>query len=132
MHEQLTRSGISPGTLRSWLIAIPFLSLGLACSGTADKWTGSVDAVFRYRPGDRSTLVYEIRPGTAAEQAGLQSGDRILAVDGDDVTEAPFEAVRAAMRGPVGSVAILTIQRDNVVSDIEVERRPLREDQAED
>ena len=104
----------------------------LACSGTADKWTGSVDAVFRYRPGDRSTLVYEIRPGSAAARAGLETGDRILAVDGEDVTEAAFEVVRAAMRGPVGSFAVLTIQRDGVISDIEVERRPLREDQQQD
>jgi hypothetical protein len=53
-------------------------------------------------------------------------------VDGEDVTEAAFEVVRAAMRGPVGSFAVLTIQRDGAISDIEVERRPLREDQQQD
>lgn len=114
------------------IIACSVLGAALACSGTADKWTGSVDAVFRYRPGDRSTLVYEIRPGSAADRAGLKPGDRILAVDGEDVTESAFEAVRAAMRGPVGSFAVLTIQRDGVVSDIEIERRPLRDEQKED
>lgn len=107
------------------------LVLGLAagfaaCGASTDKWTGSVDAVFRYRPSDRSTVVHEVRPGTWSEAAGLQTGDRVLAVDGVDVTEMPFGEVRAAMRGPVGTIAVISIQRDAELLELEVERRPIK------
>jgi C-terminal processing protease CtpA/Prc len=98
-----------------------------ACSGPAAEWTGSVDAVFRYRPSDRSTVVLEIRPGTAAEKAGLRTNDRVLRIDGVDVGEAPYEEVKAAMRGPIGTVAKLAVLRDGAVVELVVERRPLRE-----
>jgi C-terminal processing protease CtpA/Prc len=99
--------------------------LALACGAGIDKWTGSVDAVFRYRPSDRSTVVHEIRPGTTSEVAGLQAGDRVLTVDGADVTELPFGAVREAMRGPVGTLAVLTVQREGEILEFKVERRPI-------
>ena len=103
-----------------------------ACGAATDKWTGSVDAVFRYRPSDRSTVVHEIRPGTWSEAAGLLPGDRVLAVDGVDVTEMPYGEVRAAMRGPVGTVAVLSVQRDAELLEIQVERRPINPTPAEE
>jgi C-terminal processing protease CtpA/Prc len=107
-------------------IVMAVLAIALtACGSGTDKWTGSVDAVFRYRPGDRSTVVHEIRPGTWSEASGLQPGDRVLAVDGVDVTEMPYGEVRAAMRGPVGTVAVLSIQREGELLEIQVERRPI-------
>lgn len=112
---------------------IVILATGLtACGSTTDKWTGSVDAVFRYRPSDRSTVVHEIRPGTWSEASGLQPGDRVLAVDGVDVTELPYGAVRAAMRGPVGTVALLSVQREGELLEIQVERRPITTTTAEE
>ncbi|MBW2276036.1 MAG: PDZ domain-containing protein [Deltaproteobacteria bacterium] len=103
-----------------------------ACGSTTDKWTGSVDAVFRYRPSDRSTVVHEIRPGTWSEASGLQPGDRVLAVDGVDVTELPYGEIRAAMRGPVGTVALLAVQREGELLEIQVERRPITTAPAEE
>jgi carboxyl-terminal processing protease len=87
-----------------------------------------VDAVFRYRPSDRTTLVHEVRPGSLGEQAGLKPGDRLLAIDGADVTDLPFERVRESLRGPVGTRVRLSIERQGELLDVELERRPLRED----
>jgi C-terminal processing protease CtpA/Prc len=103
------------------------LFLMAACGGT-DKWMGSVDAVFRYRPSDRTTVVHEVRPGSLSERAGLEPGDRLLVIDGKDVTDMPFEQVRESLRGPVGTRVRLSIQRDGELLEIEMERRPLRED----
>lgn len=108
-----------------WLLIAIMIALAAACGKTTDKWTGSVDAVFRYRPSDRSTVVHEIRPGTWSEVAGLQPGDRVLTVDGVDVTEMPYGEVRSAMRGPVGTVAVLTVQRGEELLEVRVERRPI-------
>jgi carboxyl-terminal processing protease len=112
------------GTVTAVLAAA--LAAAVACGSSTDKWTGSVDAVFRYRPADRSTVVHEVRPQSRSELAGLKAGDRVLTVDGTDVTELPYGEVRAAMRGPVGTVALLTIQREGQLIEVQIERRPIK------
>ena len=97
----------------------------VACSGAEDKWMGSVDAVFRYRPGDRSTVIHEVRPGTKSEASGLETGDRVIAVDGKEITEMSYEQVRASLRGPVGTFCVLTVERGGLEVEVRIERRPL-------
>jgi carboxyl-terminal processing protease len=115
---------MSAGRIIAPLVA---LALAMACGGT-DKWTGSVDTVFRYRPSDRTCVVHEVRQGSLSERAGLQPGDRLLAVDDTDVTDLPFEQVRESLRGPVGTRVRLSIQRGGELLEVELERRPLKED----
>ncbi|MDD5308208.1 MAG: PDZ domain-containing protein [Deltaproteobacteria bacterium] len=98
-----------------------------ACSGPAAEWTGSVDAVLRYRPSDRSTVAYKVRPGSMSEKAGMKPGDRVMRVDGVDISEAPYEEVKAALRGPIGTSARVEVQRDKKIIEILIERRPLHE-----
>jgi carboxyl-terminal processing protease len=54
-----------------------------------------------------------IRPiaNSPAEKAGLQPGDKIVAVDGTDVTGVDPAAVRQKVLGPEGTDVTLTIQR---------------------
>jgi C-terminal processing protease CtpA/Prc len=63
-----------------------------------------------------------------SEEAGLKPGDVLLAVDGDDITNVSYEGVRAALRGPVGSKAVLTVKRGAEIIEITVERRFIKED----
>jgi C-terminal processing protease CtpA/Prc len=95
------------------------------CATSMNRWEGSVDAVFRYRTAENSTIVEEIKPESFSEAAGLKSGDLLLAVDGKDVTTAAFLEVRSALRGPVGTTVTLTVKRGENVMDIPVERRPI-------
>lgn len=56
-----------------------------------------------------------------AEKAGLKSGDKIIAVDGQDMTGVDGEQVRQKVLGPKGSVVVLTILRAGVDKPFDVE-----------
>lgn len=54
------------------------------------------------------TEIFERGP---AEKAGLQAGDRIIEVKGEDLSERNMEEFKAIMRGTPGTEAVLTIKR---------------------
>lgn len=53
-------------------------------------------------------------PGTPAEHAGIQPGDRIVAVDGESTEGYTSDEAREALRGPKGSTISLTVDRPGV------------------
>ncbi|NPA30431.1 MAG: PDZ domain-containing protein [Chloroflexi bacterium] len=59
---------------------------------------------------DYLTIISPI-PGSPAEKAGLRPGDKIIAVNGEDVTGVPPELVRRRVLGPAGEPVVLTIRR---------------------
>lgn len=63
--------------------------------------------------GDYLTIVSPM-PASPAEQAGLKTGDQIIAIDGKDMTDVPPEVARLKVLGPVGSTVILTVRRAGV------------------
>ena len=63
--------------------------------------------------------IMENSPG---QEAGLQEGDEILAVDGVPVTQMAFDEVAAHVRGQAGTDVVLTIMRDNANQDITITR----------
>ncbi len=50
-------------------------------------------------------------PGSPAEKAGLEPGDQIIAVDGQDMTGISPDQVRLKVIGPAGTTVHLTIRR---------------------
>ncbi len=64
-------------------------------------------------------MITEVISGSAAESAGLQAGDLVLAIDGESIrTNADLSSKIAEYRA--GDEAILTIQRDNAIQKITV------------
>jgi len=59
---------------------------------------------------DYLTIVSPI-PGSPAEAAGLMPDDKIIAIDGEDMTGIDAELVRQRVLGPAGSTVVLTISR---------------------
>ncbi|MCB0155714.1 MAG: S41 family peptidase [Anaerolineae bacterium] len=49
--------------------------------------------------------------GSPADQAGLQAGDILIDVDGQDVTALPLNEIVSRIRGPAGSQVMLTVFR---------------------
>jgi carboxyl-terminal processing protease len=62
--------------------------------------------------GDYLTIVSPIE-GSPAEAAGLQPGDKVIAIDGQDMTGVPPEQARSKIIGPEGTQVTLTINRDS-------------------
>jgi carboxyl-terminal processing protease len=51
-------------------------------------------------------------PGSPAEDAGLQPGDQVIMIDGDDMTGIDGSLVIRRVLGPAGSTVVLTILRE--------------------
>ena len=60
--------------------------------------------------------------GSPAEAAGLEPGDKVLKVNGEELAGLSFLEAVEKVRGPQGSLARLTIDRDGAVFDVEVKR----------
>lgn len=66
-------------------------------------------------------------PGGGAEAAGVVAGDLVLAIDGASVTALGMEGAIQHIRGPVGTVVTLTIQRGAAAPrDVAVTRQKIR------
>jgi len=53
-------------------------------------------------------------PGSPAEKVGLQPGDKIVKIDGNDMTGINAELVRRKVIGPAGSTVVLSVARKDV------------------
>lgn len=51
-------------------------------------------------------------PDSPAEKAGLQAGDVVIAIDGEDMTGVDGNVVVSHILGPAGSTVVLTIRRE--------------------
>jgi carboxyl-terminal processing protease len=61
--------------------------------------------------GDYLTIVSPI-DGSPAEAAGLRPGDKVIAIDGEDMTDVTPEQARLKVLGPEGSEVTLTVARE--------------------
>jgi carboxyl-terminal processing protease len=59
-------------------------------------------------------MIISPMPDSPAEKAGLRTGDKIIAIDGENMTGLDGEVVRKKVLGPAGSTVTLTISREGV------------------
>jgi S1-C subfamily serine protease len=92
--------------------------LGVSTTDVADVTPGALDQ-FGIDPDATGGVVVEVVPGSAADSGGLQEGDLITSVDGQDVTSS--DDVRSAVRShDPGDTVTVTVQRDGRSQDLEV------------
>ncbi|MBX9572026.1 MAG: PDZ domain-containing protein [Candidatus Obscuribacterales bacterium] len=83
------------------------------------------------RPGSKSrTRVDELAPGGAAETAGLQRGDQILRIDGQDVSTFNHKEVSSLIRSDKAAPLSITVYRDGEEKTFENVQRRLIESSA--
>jgi regulator of sigma E protease len=75
-----------------------------------------------------STRIGQALPGHVAEQAGLRSGDRILALNGTPVVE--WEQMAKTIHGSPGKPVRLTVERDGQRFEVEATPRPTKQQTA--
>jgi carboxyl-terminal processing protease len=82
---------------------------------------GSYEGIGAYvdTSGEFLTIISPME-GSPAEAAGLQSGDKIIAVDGEDATGTDPSLVLRKVLGQAGTTVILTIRREEVAEPFDV------------
>lgn len=75
-----------------------------------------------------STRIGQVRPGDVAHQAGLRSGDSIVALNGNPVSE--WEQLAKFIHGSPGKSIRLTVERDGQRFDVEATPRPTKQQTA--
>jgi len=63
---------------------------------------------------DKQLIIVAPLPGAPAEQAGLQPGDKIYAIDGEDAFGIALDEAVSKIRGPKGTEVKLTISHDGL------------------
>jgi carboxyl-terminal processing protease len=83
---------------------------------------GSYEGIGAYvdTGGDFLTVTSPI-PSSPAEKAGLKPGDKIIAIDGEDMTGINPELARRKVLGPAGTTVKLTILREGLEKPFDVD-----------
>ena len=75
--------------------------------------SGQLEGIGAYVDTTNDTLsIVSPLPGSPAEAAGLLPGDKIIKVDGEDVTGLPGTEVIFKVRGPAGTTVHLEVERE--------------------
>ncbi|KUK94914.1 MAG: Carboxy-terminal-processing protease, partial [Anaerolineaceae bacterium 46_22] len=72
--------------------------------------------------GDYVQIISPMK-GSPAAEADLQPNDKVVGVDGEDMTGVPGELVLQDIKGPAGTDVTLTISRDNKTFDVTITRQ---------
>ena len=93
------------------------------CGGASrGQPVGGIHAKLGYSEGGGLRVV-EVPPGGAADLAGLQTNDIIIAINGTSVRELDYPTIVESLRGPVGSSVQLDVFRSGEVRSVVVMRQ---------
>ena len=89
------------------------------------SYSGTYTGVGISLEGDEELTVGSVAEDSPAQEAGIKSGDVLVAVDGKNVEESDSTEVAQMVRGPEGSTVELKIRRDGEEQDFTMERAEL-------
>jgi len=89
--------------------------------------TGVYEGIVVVVTEDDQGVTYVIAPqkGTPADQAGIKTGDKIIKVDGEDVSTIGSDAVVAKVKGPADTTVNITLLRGEEVIDMQLVRKTI-------
>jgi carboxyl-terminal processing protease len=102
----------------------PIPILATLAIATACGVPGGVHARFGY--SEQGLRVVDVDPDGPAASAGLRRDDRIVAIDGDEVSALSGEDIVEKLRGNVGAPVRLEVARAGEILEIVVVRAPYR------
>lgn len=88
---------------------------------------GFVGVGVKIRQDDGGVVIDSVIQGSAAEEAGLQAGDRLLAIDGEDVTQLSITEVAEKLRGEENTQVTIRVNRQGREMDVTCTRRHVNE-----
>lgn len=137
VHEQYVDQPVDDTKLMQGAISGMLEALGDEHTGymTPDEYQeastpldGSYEGIGAYVDvtGDYLTIISAM-PGSPAEEAGLRSGDEVIAINGEDVTDVDPSVVLKSVKGPAGTDVTVTIQRPETseVFDLTITRQKI-------
>jgi carboxyl-terminal processing protease len=71
------------------------------------------------------TYVIAAQKGTPADAAGIKTGDKIIKVDGEDVSTLGSDAVVSKVKGPADTTVNITIARGEETIDLQIVRKKI-------
>ncbi len=80
---------------------------------------------------DNLITIVNVYKGSPAEKGGLQTGDKLLAVDGTDVTTMTVDDAVKLVKGEAGTQVKLTIQRQSETKELTLTRAQVTVDRTE-
>lgn len=106
------------------------VSLGAAAPGTvrATESFGGVGVLLDFDPNHpQNVLIFSVSYKSPADKAKVRRGDRLLKIDGGDVTGLTLQQLAEKIRGPLGTQVFLTVQgRDGSVRDVPLTRETIK------
>ena len=75
---------------------------------------------------EEQLTVLSLMPGGPAERAGLQTGDRVLQIDGESTKKMSLSAIMQGLRGEVGTAMELSVERNQRVLRFELQREDIQ------
>ena len=94
-----------------------------------ENWTGKVAEMPKAEPGvmiyqvDGAYTVVAVYKGSPAETAGVQRGDRVLAIDGKSLSSVRPSDIGGLLKGDNDSVCKLVLSRGGIIQRLEVARK---------
>ncbi len=119
---------LNPGKLFSQVNLEPRYVLGIALQTAGDEWSEEEGSEEKDQTNGRLTIA-EVMEGSAAETAGLEEGDVIISVDGDEVESPQSVIEKVQVAGKEDRKVKVIVLRDNEEKTIEVQ--PKKEEMAQ-
>lgn len=129
VHEQFVDQPVDDVELMRGALSGMLDALGDAHSGYMDpyeyqqastRYEGEYEGIGVWVDANLEYLtVISTMPGSPAEDAGLQPGDEIIAVDSEDVTGIDGNLVVRRILGPEGTTVLISIRREGEVEPLE-------------